>query len=292
VRQLILATHTYANNNASRLPDMTFHKTGVLPAGGAVTIRITHINLFMSLLPYIEQEPLYKACLSGILPGGPSAGPDCNTYDCAVPGTSLLVRQVVIKVLQCPSDPGIASTGMSRHSGSWAANSYAANWQLFGTPGTGTHTSVLKINNIKDGSSNTIMFAERMGACQRILNPGVATTNAYAAANNGNLWAHPSSVDWYSTFAWNHPSYQPTQTTNSFYLMNWHLPPQIQPSVTRTGGTPEQCDASRPSTGHSSASVVGMGDGSVRTVAGGVSAASWLAGIRPEDGATPGSDWN
>jgi hypothetical protein len=129
-----------------------------------------------------------------------------------------------------------------------------------------------------------------MAACQRTEFP--APVPAVASANVGCLWWYPSSVDWAPVFAWNATAYQPTQATNPAYLQNWRLPPQIQPSVTRTGGTPEQCDASRPSTGHSSASVVGMGDGSVRTVAAGVSPATWVAGIMPEDGATPGSDWN
>ena len=90
VRQIILAAHTFANNNASRLPDMTFHKPGIVPTGGTVPIRIIHINVWMSLLPYIEQEPLYKALTSGVTTAGPHPGPDCNSYDCVVPGSGLV----------------------------------------------------------------------------------------------------------------------------------------------------------------------------------------------------------
>ena len=111
-------------------------------------------------------------------------------------------------------------------------------------PGTGTHTAVGRINTIKDGSSNTVLFAEKMAACQRVQYTG---TPAIAPANVGNLWWYPSSVDWYPTFAWNHPSYQTTQTSNPPYFMSWALPPMIQPSVARTG-TAQDCQAGRPST--------------------------------------------
>jgi prepilin-type processing-associated H-X9-DG protein len=52
-------------------------------------------------------------------------------------------------------------------------------------------------------------------------------------------------------------------------LQNWRLPPQIQPGIALTG-TAIDCDAGRPSTGHSGGSNVAMADGSVRTVAGNV----------------------
>ena len=75
---------------------------------------------------------------------------------------------------------------------------------------------------------------------------------------------------------------------------NWNLPPQIQPRITATAvGTvdPNQCDAGRPSTGHTGGSLAGMGDGSVRVVGASVSQTTWQAALLPDDGVPLGSDW-
>lgn len=306
LKNIVLAVHSFAGANGQRLPDALRHQPGVTPAGGTVAIQVNNINAFMAILPYIDQGPLYQKCISGIHRNGMPAAPglngdtgnpdvnnttgNMNAYSAlaGAPGASAnATRHVVIKAYQCPADNGIASTGMSRNTSDWAACSYAMNWQLFGTPGTGTTTSVLKIHTIKDGTSNTIMFAEKQAACVRTEFP--ATTPAVPPANNGCLWAYPSSVDWFPVFAWNHPSYQSTQTANPPYLQNWALPPQIQPALTRTGNNPEQCDSSRPSTGHASNSIVGMADGSVRQIAANVAPVNWLAAVLPEDGNPIGS---
>ncbi len=43
--------------------------------------------------------------------------------------------------------------------------------------------------------------------------------------------------------------------------------------------------------GHSGGMVVGMGDGSVRTVNAGLSATTWLYACNPKDGRVLGNDW-
>jgi len=43
---------------------------------------------------------------------------------------------------------------------------------------------------------------------------------------------------------------------------------------------------------HTGALVVGLGDGTVRTVAPGISLTTWLAVCIPDSGQVPGSDWN
>jgi hypothetical protein len=100
-------------------------------------------------------------------------------------------------------------------------------------------------------------------------------------------------VDWSPVFAWDHPSYVATQTTQPPYLQNWNQPPQIQPDIKYTGNVAVQCDAGRPSTGHSNGSVVTLCDGSVKVVSGAVGQPTWQAAILPEDGNVPSSygDW-
>jgi prepilin-type N-terminal cleavage/methylation domain-containing protein len=316
MKQIGLAVHNFAGTNHQRLPNMLYHQPGIVPAGSTSPVQINNINVFFSMLPYVEQAALYKASLSGILastglPTTTTTGTPpyvyANTYDCqATPGViNSHVRLVVVKTYQCPADYGIASTGLSRHTTGWAACSYAANWQLFSTPPTGFSSS-LKIDTIRDGTSQTVMFAERLASCQRVQDTS-GSTGGVPTSNTGTLWAYPASYDWFPVFAFNHPTYLPGTTAGCWvggtvnatvtpcppFMQNWDKIPQIQPKITATGVTPDptQCDQSRPSTGHSGASVVCLADGSVRTVSEAVSAASWRAVILPEDGNSPGSDW-
>jgi prepilin-type N-terminal cleavage/methylation domain-containing protein len=62
------------------------------------------------------------------------------------------------------------------------------------------------------------------------------------------------------------------------------LPPQVNP-------TPAQCDGDRAQGFGPGGTAVSMLDGSVRLVSPGVSTATWLAAIYPDDGQVLGSDW-
>jgi prepilin-type N-terminal cleavage/methylation domain-containing protein len=321
LKQLGLAVHNYAGaNGGTALPDGYTHEpvptaNSAPPPGATYPIRILYMNAFWRLLPYLEQGPLHKKGMSGINNAGafpaknqPSAAPiygQIAVYDCLLttPSTSRnTTRHAILKVHVCPSDYGVVSNGDTRHSGE-VAGSYAMNWQVFGTPGTGTGTAVTKIT-VKDGTSQTVFFAEKMAACQRTAPPSGSTGSSWANVA-GNKWWYPiSNPDWSPAFAWNWPQYLPGSTVMTCnvngvanqqcppYLQNWMLPPQVQPGVANADrGTPRQCDAGRPSSGHAGGSLVCMGDGSVRTVSENISNNSWLAVILPEDGTSPGSDW-
>jgi len=288
LKQLVLATHGYAAQKDQRIPDMYTSKT-VTPAGGASAISI-QINAFMLLLPHLENDPLYNASISGITSTGTASTANMNGCDCrANPNatTNNTVKFAIVKPYQCPSDYGINSSGFDRAS-TGAAASYAANWHLFGSPGGNNPTAAVKLTSIKDGNSNTVMYAEKMGTCFTL------QTGSTAA---GNLWAYPddapvtftatttaTSYDFSPVFAWN------TGTTVPPGVKNWASPPQIQPRVSTTGAA-AACDASRPSTGHSGTSVVGMADGSARLVSGDISATTWFSAITPDDGVALGPDW-
>jgi len=166
------------------------------------------------------------------------------------------------------------------------------NFQVFGGPAgnagsTPSHDSILKINTIKDGTSNTIMWGEHLASCQR--SPQYVTYSG-GNSNGGNMWAYPAgqwSGEWNNAIGFR-------DLVNAQWdaiTANAYLPPQIQPDIAVVSGSTNQCDTSRPSTGHSSSSIVGMADGSVRTVAGNVTPASWLSALLPEDGTNPGSDF-
>ena len=62
------------------------------------------------------------------------------------------------------------------------------------------------------------------------------------------------------------------------------LPFQIQPA-------PGVCDPVVLASPHTGTMIVGLGDGSVRTVQPGISLTTWLAVCIPDSGVVPGSDW-
>jgi hypothetical protein len=119
-------------------------------------------------------------------------------------------------------------------------------------------------------------------SCQR---PTSATQITYA----GNCWTYPTwDADRPSFFAYNNPSW----VVSGQPLINWALPPQIQPVIQQvpTGTSQEQCDVGRPSTGHN-VCLICMADGSVRDVNGRHSQQTWQSAILPGDGIPLGSDW-
>jgi prepilin-type N-terminal cleavage/methylation domain-containing protein len=292
LKQLSLAVHNFASDKGDRFPNARLN--GGDPGGykftdaSGVRRNIQNITAHGQLLPYLENAPLFKAGLTGIYAKtGALHTNNLSFYDHSAEGagvTGKYIRLVPVKVFQCPSDPGILSNGRSRHTSSWAASSYAINWHLIGyTSGTSVkYLSSSMLSSVPDGTSNTVLFTEKYAACQRIAN---------TPKNVGTLWAHAPNVDWSPYFAWNHPKH--VAGTADPRLQNWDQPPQIQPSMAlvAAGSTREQCDVSRPSTGHSNACLVGLGDGSVKPVSGTISQKTWQAAILPADGVPLGSDW-
>jgi prepilin-type N-terminal cleavage/methylation domain-containing protein len=314
LKQLGLAVHDFANANADRFPD-AWHKTpALIPAGGTTAIQITNVNAFMSLLPFLEQEPVYKAAMSGIsgynavdAPTGTDfaynqpalkniAAYHCNSGVNFGKTTHLApdrrVLRVPLKVMQCPADPSMNSGYGVRHVKGWAGSSYAINWQLVGVPGSnGTSNSTMLLTTVVDGTSNTVLFTEKYAEClRRDTTPGSAS-DPMTSTDAGNQWAR-TAAKWAPFFAYNRPD-QISGTAQN-YLIEWNQPPQIQPlfNVATPTGTQQLCNVARPSTGHPSGALACMGDGSVRTVSGTISQTTWQSAILPRDGIPLGPDWN
>jgi prepilin-type N-terminal cleavage/methylation domain-containing protein len=310
LRQLGIAVHNYASSNKQAFPDASFNSSSNPGQGWKFTNSngqisyIDNINLFAILLPYIDNDPLFKTGLTGIYAGG-AAGSNGSTagtwnnnlsfYDHSVTGAGPAgnyVRLVPIKVLRCSSDYGTNKAGLCINDTNWSASSYGGNYQLFGTGGTDTMTASNTLVSVKDGTSNTVMFAERLGSCMR---PTAGGTTAGATANRAFYNANDGGGPY---IAMNVPEYVPGYSVPSWWSnypgplqINWALPPQIQPTIqTQTSSSSEQCDASRPSTGHN-VCLICMADGSVRDVNGRLSQQTWQSAILPADGIPLGSDW-
>jgi prepilin-type N-terminal cleavage/methylation domain-containing protein len=296
LKQLGLATHNYAGNYGDALPDARSTGPSFINASGGTSF-ITDLTLYYRLLPFVEQGPLYQSAISGInagvTPTAPHTG-NISPWDCQIGpagGATNRTRWAAVKTYMCPADYGITGN-RSTFSSDWAPASYGFNWQVFGGPPSGNNaptTASYKLSGIPDGTSQTIFFAEKLASCQK----SAAALAAGTGGNAGNLWAYPAgrwSYEWQNTVGfWVNPSddakWMPV-------TLGWNQVPQIQPSinVVAAGATQQQCDVSRPSTGHSSCQVL-MGDGSVKGVLGTVTQATWVSAILPADGIPLGADW-
>jgi prepilin-type N-terminal cleavage/methylation domain-containing protein len=251
IKQLSLALHNFAGANDNKLP---YACQRVAVIGG-------QRNMFSSMLPYVEQDSLYRLGLTGA---------NQTIWDNAVPGvTSNVFRCATIKGFQCPSDPTNVNGFAANQVNGWAGTSYAGNFQLFGIspvqvqPSAGnTWSSRYNIGNIPDGTSNLVAFTERYMAC----------------GSTGNLLHWPGG-DW-------GPNSWGVTFANSPWGGNWNQIPMIQPNPWASA-----CDPSRPSTAHSGVCITGLGDGSVRGITASISQVTWQQAITPDDGQVLGQDW-
>src|SRR5262249_54347651 len=161
-------------------------------------------NWAIFILPYVEQEPLYKL-----------AQPDLYRNS-GVPGYQAWrnIRGAKIPVYLCPSDPGNQDSGTAQVGGGWARGNYAANagpgyWPdtvdgrgsnieinwgsgnwIYSTPVMGINFGE-KISTIVngDGTSNTIMVNEvRVGLDGRDIRGSWAMGMPGASITAANAW--------------------------------------------------------------------------------------------------------
>jgi prepilin-type N-terminal cleavage/methylation domain-containing protein len=231
------------------------------------------------LLPYIEQDSLYK---SGYITWGPGGG---GYYDWS--GPSPYVWSRVIKIYLNPSDPSAAE---DTYQGIGQAG-YAANAQVFsivnqqgslvnyGNPTAyGGLDPVASIpRRFADGASNTITFTEKYARCD--------STRPPAYDWNGTWWDYGWCTDptWYlgsPFFACDYFGTYPNAIGLSSLFQVTPLP-YDGPA----------CDPARAQAPRAAGILVLLGDGSSRLVASGTSAATWWAACTPARGDLLGADW-
>src|SRR5262249_48097693 len=95
------------------------------------------------------------------------------TWDSVNKGDNTFLRQTLIPIYQCPTDPSLGDCI------DWCKgdSSYAGNFQVFGgEKNTTSSTNWDRVARIpatfQDGTSNTILFAEKYARCNGTGNPG------------------------------------------------------------------------------------------------------------------------
>jgi type II secretory pathway pseudopilin PulG len=136
-KQLVLAIHNINDVYESKLPPAVGEWQGNPPG-----------TLFYHMLPFIEQEPLYKQ------------SKDQDGYFIRNGDTQKNTIQVFIS----PLDTSVKSPYLYDD---WlATTSYAANFQVFGNPAANSMQGAASIpRSIPDGTSQTILFATRYQLC-------------------------------------------------------------------------------------------------------------------------------
>lgn len=181
LKQIGIAMHGL-HDSKGVLPPMT---AGAAPPYGdlwwsPITVQGPYYNLnytvFAFLLPYLEQENVYRQMNSSGYAGG-------QYYQ-------------VIKTYICPSDPSIANGMCQTTYGSahlWGAGCYGANYYAFGQYDSGASRIPA---SFPDGVSNTVVFTEMYGTCG---------TSGNIAFMYGSLWADSNSI-WRPAFCTNNSS--------------------------------------------------------------------------------------
>lgn len=184
-----------------------------------------------------------------------------------------------ISIFVSPADPGDGDPEPQ-----WTPASYAANATVF-------DAKPLFPAKLADGTSNTILFAEHYllcGALRYDTDPITCPVNfrwtEYGYADNTH---RPAFADGGPAFGGKNPK--------DVYPITEGSPATARPS--RPGVTfqaaprVEDCDPSQPQTPHREGMLVGMGDGSVRSVRVGVDPAVFWAAVTPAGGEVVTADW-
>jgi prepilin-type N-terminal cleavage/methylation domain-containing protein len=274
LKQLGLAAHNFHDANGRLPPIYGWNTPGNTPQnGGAVGTVLFH------LLPYLEQDNLYKSSYStdlvvnGVTYSAYSPGQDAKVYGQAVP------------VFQCPSDPSMDNghpAGLA-----WGGSSYAGNFFAFGSI-TGSYTDITKYSwyganripaSFPDGTSNTILFTEKYARCEH---PPESTTGG------GTAWAHSG---YNSGQSWWPVAMAPDFTKYNMKCVGPYQEALFQVQPTPFQGTSGICDFTRAATAHPGGIQICLADGSVRNIATGVNFNTWWYAFTPAGGEVMPSDW-
>jgi prepilin-type N-terminal cleavage/methylation domain-containing protein len=275
LKQISLAVQNCSDTNRTRMPCgigdyPPFKPTGTRCSNNNADFNSAFGGVLFFLLPYVEQDNLYKQCLC---PAGHGYDPEQG----ARPASRGGVMQDVVPTYLCPSDP-TANQGFT----GWASvGSYVFNGMIFQADWVGFSNFPATIT---DGTSNTIFFTE-----------------TYAMANGNQL--SPTYNGDATLWWWDYNSFQtPTSSNGDCGGLNYFgtaYTPLDKPSPnfcaanTRSwtwGGKVSVCMC-RATSPHTGGINCGLGDGSVRFVAAGISGNTWFAASTPNAGDILGQDW-
>ncbi len=271
MKKLSLSVQNFSGTYNEKLPTITHQ---VSPGSNG--------SVMVALMPYLDQENLYKAYSipANMTPAAAPSGPPTK-YNATVIKTPFV----------CPSD---YSTSTGSGPSGWGGTSYIANAFIFSKLGwCGVEDSTMsnyRINTISDGCSNTVAFSERM----IVTNPtyhqyGLTSNNrdmAYisgSAANSGPFLGTYMEHHNYPIFGF-YPNSYPKLFEKHEYTQKATL--QINPGPGRLVNWPDVSGASchGSNAGHVSVVQLAMMDGGIRNVTEKIPVPFFWGAVIPNDG--------
>ncbi len=242
LKQMSLALQNCADTNETKLPTPNgfYPMNDAWASGSSWGAPAASGTIQYHMLPYMEQGNIYKAT-----------------------ATWSWTSNSVVKSYMAPGDPTLPASGKTW--GDRGATSYAANGFVFDNPNEGwsgtdwARPSARFPATFVDGTSNTIVWGERMCICDG--------SQIGFRSDTQHIWGENGQ---------GRNEFAPTVFSNALF-QNKPAVGQCNPFVFQsfsTGGVQ-----------------VGLGDGSVRMVNSSISAATWSNALTPRDGNVLGNDW-
>jgi prepilin-type N-terminal cleavage/methylation domain-containing protein len=298
LKQIMLAVHNAQSTNDKVPPTI-----GVYPVGNTWAHQTPAIygSIQYHLLPFIEQQSVHD-----------------RSYDQSWRFSSAGgMADPVIKTYISPLDPGLFGDNKADD---WSPNdpqlrgqcSYHSNWHTFGggwNDDWQTGGSFRIPKSYPDGTSNTIGFFERYSRCGNGTAPGDWNSNIYAShiwaedgpipgpiaehyiPDNNDQWIrHWLGPVWWITLR---GGYDPSAgiPKPADYPINPATGHSRYMTAIQNKPTIAQCEPSRLQAMTAGGMLVGMMDGSVRSVSASTSVDTLARAVVPDDGLVLGNDW-
>jgi prepilin-type N-terminal cleavage/methylation domain-containing protein len=265
MKQFGLAAHNYVDANKVLPP-------AFVRASSSTVKGYIDGSWIVNILPYVEQDNLKRVV--------DTSSSTADQY------YAITYNQAPPKIFINPTDPSNSNGAYT--DGPWGVYSvtgYVANFLATGSiqikSGVVTKTNVRSIEQITDGTSNTILYTERMTVC--LANPQANRPGYSGDFYNIAPYGNSDWWQWVPTFNyWDNNS-------ASYVLTGAATKPQFAPTWNSRSSA---CDYRLASAPRPSGIMVCMGDGSVRMVSSGISGATWWAASTPTGGEVLANDWN
>jgi len=269
MKQIGLATHSLNDVYKALAPLAASSDTAgnLSLLSGPYQTTNTGYTVFAWLLPFIEQDNIYKAITAA---GGTVASG---------------AQKTVIKTYICPSDPSSpGGTTANSNASTYAVGNYLANYLVFGNATTGSMAGSSRLPaTFIDGTSNTVIYGEAYGTC---------------GSTGGSLWLSSGLA----ATTWNYvPAFcVNVKTVLSVNATSGQLYSTLTGIATTCGivGTTFQsvpttvnCNSNVAQSAHPGGMNVALGDASVRFVSANLTSTTWNNVCDPRDGNPLGTDW-
>jgi len=255
LKQMSLATINCGDANGGKLPP----SVGVYPGFNNQVPYNSNGGIFLHILPYIEQEGLFKASLIPDDTKSPGDGRNGANPTYTQWATPIMNSQV--KAYICPSDNTFGGRGPGSE---FARASYGVNGRVFKKNYLGWGGELKRYPaSFKDGTSNTIFYTEKLSQTNICTN----CCNNYC----DNYWP-----DWGPIIS------SPPEDCNQ---------PSGVAAMFQVNciGDVSSCDGNRASSPHDSGINAALADGSVRFVSASVSPTTWWSAMTPDGKEVPGN---